>query len=48
MFSEQREKRGELSFTDSTSIAVMKSHNVTRIGTFDGDFGEIKGVDAIS
>ena len=45
IFSEQA--NGELSFTDSTAIAVMKSHDITRIGTFDRDFGEIKGIDAI-
>ena len=45
IFSEQA--NGELSFTDSTAIAVMKNHDITRIGTFDRDFGEIKVIDAI-
>jgi uncharacterized protein len=46
IFSEQ--EKVELSFTDSTTIALMKSQDITRIGTFDQDFGEIRGINAIS
>ena len=46
IFSEQ-EKR-ELSFTDSTTLAAMKSNDISKIGTFDRDFREIEQIELIS
>ena len=45
IFTEQRNNK--LSFTDSTTIAVMNTHDVRRIATFDGDFGDVKGIKAL-
>ncbi|MDG6994379.1 MAG: type II toxin-antitoxin system VapC family toxin [Nitrososphaerota archaeon] len=42
-----RQEKRELSFTDSTTIALMKIHYIGNVGTFDGDFKAIKGIDAI-
>ena len=46
IFSGQRKK--ELSFTDSTTIAVMNVHDAKRIATFDGDFGNIEDISVIA
>lgn len=40
-----RQEKRELSFTDS--IALMKIHDIGNVGTFDGDFKAIKGIDAV-
>jgi len=45
IFSEQRNRR--LSFIDSSTLAVMKIHDIGRIATFDEDFGNIEGINAI-
>ncbi|MGI0086311.1 MAG: type II toxin-antitoxin system VapC family toxin [Nitrososphaerales archaeon] len=44
-FSGQRSS--ELSFTDSTTVAVMNMYHVSRIATFDGDFGDVRGISVI-
>ncbi len=46
IFSSQ--KASELSFTDSTTIAVMNRRGVTRIATFDRDFQGLRGIDVVS
>ena len=45
MFSEQKNSR--LSFTDCTTIAVMNAHSTRQIATFDGDFEDVEGINAI-
>jgi predicted nucleic acid-binding protein len=45
IFSEQRNRR--MSFTDSSTLAVMNIHGIGRIATFDEDFGNIEGINAI-
>jgi len=45
IFSDQRNRR--LSFTDSSTLAVMNIHAIGRIATFDEDFGNIEGINAI-
>ncbi len=46
IFSEQMNK--ELSFTDSITLATMKTHGIPRIGTFDEDFQDLKDIEAIT
>jgi predicted nucleic acid-binding protein len=45
IFSDQKNRN--LSFTDSTTIAVMNEHKSTRIATFDEDFRDIEGISVI-
>ncbi len=46
IFSEQ--KKGDLSFTDTTILAVMKNHEISNLGTFDQDFQQIRGIKLIT
>lgn len=45
IFSDDEESK--FSFTDSTTIAMMAKHDVTRVGTFDEDFDELEGINAV-
>jgi len=45
IFSGQRNSK--LSFTDCTTIAVMNTHSVRQIATFDDDFQDVEGISAI-
>lgn len=44
-FSGQRNRN--LSFTDSTTIAMMDARDIKQIATFDGDFEGVEGIRAI-
>ena len=46
LFSSQ--ENSELSFTDSTTVAIMSRLNVKNIATFDKDFEGLEGIDVIS
>lgn len=45
LFCKQKTKR--LSFTDCTTISLMKANNMRNIATFDKEFERIKGIHAI-
>ena len=42
------QKNTKLSFTDCTSLAVMKRMNIRNIATFDQDFKKIKWITVVS
>jgi len=45
LFSKQ--KNTILSFTDCTTVSVMRENNIKNIATFDEDFGKIKGINTV-
>lgn len=42
------QKRTTFSFTDCTTMALMKERGIKNIATFDKDFQKVKGVNVIS
>ncbi len=38
---------GSISLTDSSSIEIMKKHDVKKIISFDSDFDKIKGIERV-
>jgi predicted nucleic acid-binding protein len=45
IFTKQRSS--DLSFTDSTTLAVMSRHRIKNVATFDKDFWNIKGINVV-
>ena len=41
-------KQSELSFTDCSSLVLMRKHGIRHIATFDKAFGKVKGVSVVS
>ncbi|MBI2543418.1 MAG: type II toxin-antitoxin system VapC family toxin [Candidatus Aenigmarchaeota archaeon] len=44
----KNQKDTTFSFTDCTSVALMKNENIINIATFDGDFKKIKEISVVS
>lgn len=43
----KNQKGTKFSFTDCTTLALMKKEDITNIATFDGDFKSVKGITVI-
>jgi predicted nucleic acid-binding protein len=48
IFSGERRSSKILSFTDSTTLALMNIHSIRHVATFDGDFQKIESIDVIT
>jgi len=42
-----KQKKTVLSFTDCTTVSVMQENGISKIATFDEDFGKISGIEII-
>ncbi|MBI2971925.1 MAG: type II toxin-antitoxin system VapC family toxin [Candidatus Aenigmarchaeota archaeon] len=45
IFKDQKDTR--LSFTDCTTLALMRGRGIKTIATFDGDFKKVKGITVV-
>ncbi|MAE49609.1 hypothetical protein CMI48_02155 [Candidatus Pacearchaeota archaeon] len=43
-----REQKTKLSFTDCSIVALMRSHGVKRVATFDEEFQKVEGIEVVA